>query len=197
VLSVSLDCLFDSVFLFVQLCCQFLWIVYLIPCLSSFTCVVSFSGLSIWFRVCLRAPVLSQHRWTKTNTESNRQSRETDNTGGRRQTRNQIDNPEKLTTQVDEDKHGIRIVYLIPCLSSFTCVVSFSGLSIWFRVCLRPPVMSVSLDCLFDSVFVFVPLCCQFLWIVYLIPCLSSFTCVVSFSGLSIWQVDKDKHGIK
>ena len=36
----------------------------------------------------------------RTNTESNRQSRETDNTGGRRQTRNQIDNPEKLTTQV-------------------------------------------------------------------------------------------------
>ena len=39
-----------------------------------------------------------------TNTESNRQCRETDNTGGRRQTRNQIDNPEKLTTQVNEDK---------------------------------------------------------------------------------------------
>ena len=57
------------------------------------------------------------------------------------------------------------------------------------RVCLRPPVLSVSLDCLFDSVFVFVHLCCQFLWIVYLIPCLSSFTCVVSFSGLSIWFV--------
>ena len=36
------------------------------------------------------------------------------------------------------------------------------------RVCLRPPVLSVSLDCLFDSVFVFVHLCCQFLWIVYL-----------------------------
>ena len=85
VLSVSLDCLFDSVFVFVHLCCQFLWIVYLIPCLSSFTCVVSFSGLSIWFRVCLRSPVLS-----------------------------------------------------------------------------------VSLNCLFYSVFVFVHLCCQFLWIVYL-----------------------------
>jgi hypothetical protein len=67
-----------------------------------------------------------------------------------------------------------------------TCVVSFSGLSIWFRVCLRSPVLSVSLDCLFDSVFVFVHLCCQFLWIVYLIPCLSSSTCVGSFSGLSI-----------
>ena len=83
-LSVSLDCLFDSVFVFVHLCCEFLWIVYLI------------------------------------------------------------------------------------------------------RVCLRSPVLSVSLDGLFDSVFVFVHLCCQFLWIVYFIPCLSSFTCVVSFSGLSI-----------
>jgi hypothetical protein len=135
VLSVSLDCLFDSVFVVVHLCCQFLWIVYLIPCLSSFTCVVSFSGL-----LTTQVP--------RTNTESNRQSRETDNTGGRRKTRNQIDNPEKLTTQVDEDKDCL----FDSCLSSFTCVVSFSGLSIWFRVFLRSPVLSVSLDCLFDSI---------------------------------------------
>jgi hypothetical protein len=158
----------------VHMCCQFLWIVYLIPCLSCAP-VLSVSldcRCTGQTRNQIDNPETLTTQVHRTNTESNRQSRETDTTGGPRQTRNQI-----------------------PCLSSFTCVVSFSGLSIWFRVC---PVH----------------LCCQFLWIVYLIPCLSSFTCVVSFSGLSIWfrvclrnqidnpeklttQVDEDKHGIK
>jgi hypothetical protein len=116
------------------------------------------------------------------------------------QTRNQIDNPEKLTTQV----HRTNTESNVLC----TCVVSFSGLSIWFRVCLCSPVLSVSLDCLFDSVFVFVHLCYQFLWIVYLIPCLSCAPVLsvgerrqtrnqIDNPEKLTTQVDEDKHGIK
>ena len=65
---------------------------------------------------------------------------------------------------------GIRMSYL-----RYLCLFVYNGVQhilscvfvlFVFVLCLVFRVLSVSLDCLFDSVFVFVHLCCQFLWIV-------------------------------
>ena len=156
-LPVSLDLFYFVFFLLCTLCCQFLWICFILLSSSCVPYVASFSGFVLFCCLRLVYPM--------------------------------------LPVSLDCFCFVVFVLCTLCCqflwicfiLLSSSCVpyvASFSGLFLLCCLRLVYPTLPVSLDLFYFVVFLLCTLCCQFLWICFILLSSSCVPYVASFSGL-------------